>query len=62
MCGHGDFEKGEMNKMMNSHVMQGKNEKFLKTVLEKTLKAQNAFFATGVSHEQVASASCQKLV
>ena len=45
MCEHGDFVKGETNKTMNSHVMRGKNEKFLKTVLQKTFIVQNMRFS-----------------
>ena len=45
VCEHGDFVKGETNKTMNSHVMRGKNEKFLKTVLQKTFIMQNMRFS-----------------
>ena len=31
------LKKGKIDKKMNSHEMRGKNEKFLKPVLKKTL-------------------------
>ena len=37
--------EGGTNKTMNSHEMRGKNEKFLKTALKITLKAQNTRFS-----------------
>ena len=39
------LEKGEVDKTMNKHVMRGKIEKFLKTVLNITLFVQNTRFS-----------------
>ena len=39
------MEEAETDKTMNSHNMQGKNEKFLKTVLKIALIVQNMRFA-----------------
>ena len=39
------LEKGGTDKTMNSHNMQGKNEKFLKTALKITLIMQNTSFS-----------------
>ena len=35
VCEHGDFEKGETDKTMNSHVMQGKKWKVFENCLEE---------------------------
>lgn len=64
-----DFLKNTMSlgrrgtdKTMNSHNVQGKNEKFLKTILKKTLKVQNTrFFAIGMSREQIAKNPCDEV-
>ena len=37
--------EGGINKTMNSHEMQGKNEKLLKIALKITLKVQNMRFS-----------------
>ena len=39
------LKEGKIDKKMNSHEMQGKNEKFLKPVLKKTLVVQNTGFS-----------------
>ena len=39
------LEKGEVDKTMNKHVMRGKIEKFLKTVLDLTQFVQNTQFS-----------------
>ena len=39
------LEEGEANKTMKKHVMHGKTEKFLKTVLNMTLFVQNTCFS-----------------
>ena len=50
-----------MDKTMNNHNERGKNEKFLKNYLENDPQsAKHAFFATGMSREQVAKPSRQK--
>ena len=55
------LKEGKMDKKMNSHEKQGKKENFLKPVQKKTLIMQkHAIFATRLSREQVAIASCQK--
>jgi len=38
------LEEGEADKTMKQHVMQGKTEKILKTVLDLTLFVQNTRF------------------
>ena len=49
------------DKTMNNHNERGKNEKFLKNYLENDPQsAKHAFFATGMSREQVAKPSRQK--
>ena len=55
------LEEGWTNKMMNSHEMQGTNEKILKNYPENNPKCvKHVFFMTAMIHEQVASSSCQK--
>ena len=39
------LEEGEADKTMKQHVMQGKTEKFLKTILDLTLFVQNMRFS-----------------
>ena len=39
------LKEGKIDKKMNSHEMRGKNEKFLKSVLKKTLIVQNTGFS-----------------
>ena len=39
------LEEGGTDKTMNSHEMQGKNAKFLKTALKITLIVQNTLFS-----------------
>ena len=39
------LEEGEADKTMNKHMMRGKIEKFLKTVLNTTLFVQNTHFS-----------------
>ena len=38
------MKEGKVDKRMNSHEMRGKNEKFLKLFLKKTLIVQNTWF------------------
>ena len=48
------LKEGKIDKKMNSHKMQGKNEKFLKPVLKKDhCCAKHGIFATEMSHKQV---------
>ena len=55
------LEKRGTDKIMNSHKMRGKNEKFLKTTLKITFIVQtHMFFAIGMSREQVAKNPCDK--
>ena len=39
------LEEGEADKTMKQHVMRGKIEKFLKTILDLTLFVQNTRFS-----------------
>ena len=39
------LEEGEADKTMKQHMMRGKTEKFLKTVLDLTLFVQNMRFS-----------------
>ena len=60
------LEEAETDKTMNSHNMQGKNEKFLKTALKITFKVQNTHFLrlewfVNKSPIQVTKISCDKL-
>ena len=59
------LKEGRMDKMMNSHEMWGKNEKFLKTALKITLIVQNTWFSrlewvANKSPVQVAKNPCDK--
>ena len=46
------LKEGKIDKKMNSHEMQGKNEKFLKPVLKKDpCCAKHGIFATKMSRE-----------
>ena len=48
------LKEGKIDKKMNSHKMQGKNEKFLKPVLKKDpCCAKHGIFVTKMSREQV---------
>ena len=54
------LKEGKVDKKMNSHKMQGKNENFLKLGLKKTLIVQkHTIFAIEPSCEQVAKSSRQ---
>ena len=62
---HGEFGRG-MDKTMNSHNKRGKNEKFLKTALKITLKAQDTCFSwlewvANKSPIQVTKNPCDKI-
>ena len=39
------LEEGKVDKTRRQHVMQGKTEKILKTVLDLTLFVQNTYFS-----------------
>ena len=39
------LEEGEVDKIMKMHVMRGKTEKFLKTILDLILFVQNTHFS-----------------
>ena len=59
------LKEGRMDKMMNSHEMWGKNEKFLKTALKITFIVQNTRFSrldwvTNKLPSQVAKNPCDK--
>ena len=54
------LKEGKVDKKMNSHEMQGKNEKFLKPILKKTLTVQkHTIFVIEPTCEQVAKSSHQ---
>ena len=54
------LKEGKADKKMNSHEMQGKKEKILKSILKKTFIMQtHAIFATELSCMQVARTSHQ---
>ena len=60
------LEEGEADKTMKQHVMQGKTEKFLKTILDLTLLVQNMRFlqlewVASKSLGQVTKIQCDKI-
>ena len=61
------FKEGEADKTMRQHVMRGKTEMFLKTIMKMTLNAQNTRFTrlelvTNKSPVQVTKNSCDKIL